>query len=295
MTFHPVDRRINKVIDGKQYNRSVRLHKLTYETLMKLAWSDFEEWLEANHAEALPKYTDTIPAMYKVRQHICRATHDAAMADESCQMIIDLLLTYLNVLRHKKGQLAAFWMTYVDMVDILLRLLLADRERDWPLHLSCIRSLIPWCVALGKINYARYFPVYYAQMSRLQETSPVLPDHIINGGFSVQLKNEHPFARISVDQTTEETVNKDTQTAGGTRGFSLKHGAVSRYYLTDEHHAGALRQLRQEISVQGSVITKYTDLLKRLAYRGMRRMLHQWLISWKTIGQTLLETILLTS
>ena len=86
---------INKVLDGKQYNRDVRLHKLTYETLMSLAWSGSEEWLEANHAEALPKYNDTIRVMYKVRQNLCRATHDAAMADECCQMIIDLFLIYL--------------------------------------------------------------------------------------------------------------------------------------------------------------------------------------------------------
>ena len=72
----------------------------------------------------------------------------------------------------------------------------------------------------------------------------------------------HPFAIIAVDQTTEEKVNKDTQTAGGIRGFSLKPGAVSRYYLTAHHRAGALRQLRQEISVQGSVITKHTYLEK---------------------------------
>ena len=99
-------------------------------------------------------------------------------------------------------------------------------------------------------------------MSRLQETSPVSHDHFLNGGFSVQLRNEHPFARIAVDQTTEETVNNDMPTAGVTRGFSLKPGAMPRYYLTAEHRAGTLRQLRQEISVQGSVITKHTDLEK---------------------------------
>ena len=153
-------------------------------------------------------------------------------------------------------------MAYVEMVDILLRLLRADREGDWPLHLSCIRSMIPWCFALHKINYARYPPVYYAHMSRLQEISPVLHDHFPIGGFSVQLRNEHPFARIAVDHTTKETENKHTQTAGGTRGFSLKPGAVSRYYITAEHRAGALRQLWHEISIQGSVITKHTDLEK---------------------------------
>ena len=152
---------------------------------------------------------------------------------------------------------------YVEKVDILLGLLRSDREGDWYLHLCCIRSMIPWCFALEKIiNYARYLPVYYAQMSRLQETSPVLLDHFLNGGFFVQLRNEHPFARIAVDHTTEETVNKDMQTVVGTRGFSLKSGAVSRYYLTAEHRAGALIQLWQEISVQGSVITKHTDLEK---------------------------------
>ena len=90
--------------------------------------------------------------MEKVRQNLCRATHDAAMADESCQMIIDLFLTYLNVFRHEKGHLATFSMAYVEMVDILLGLLRADREGDWPLHFFCIRSMLPWCFALDKIK-----------------------------------------------------------------------------------------------------------------------------------------------
>ena len=64
------------------------------------------------------------------------------------------------------------------------------------------------------------------------DTRPVLHDHFRNGGSSVQLKNENPFATIAVDQTTEDMVNTDTQTVGGTRGFTIEPGAVSRYYLT---------------------------------------------------------------
>lgn len=29
-----------------------------------------------------------------------------------------------------------------------------------------------------------------------------------------------------MDQTSEETINKDTQTPGGTKGFSIRKGAV---------------------------------------------------------------------
>ncbi|KAK7069469.1 hypothetical protein SK128_027996, partial [Halocaridina rubra] len=49
--------------------------------------------------------------------------------------------------------------------------------------------------------------------------------------------------------TTEETLNKDTQTVGETRRISLKPGTVSSYYLTDEHCTAALQQLQEQISV----------------------------------------------
>ncbi|KAL8606341.1 hypothetical protein ACOMHN_050821 [Nucella lapillus] len=47
--------------------------------------------------------------------------------------------------------------------------------------------------------------------------------------------------------TTEVTVNKDTQTVGGTARFSLKAGAVSRYYLTAEYRSDFLTRLRNMI------------------------------------------------
>ena len=56
----------------------------------------------------------------------------------------------------------------------------------------------------------------------------------MHGCFSVQLGDSNPFGRIPIDQTIEETVNKDTQTPGGTKGFSLKPGAVAKYYMNTE-------------------------------------------------------------
>jgi len=53
------------------------------------------------------------------------------MGNESCQRILHLLKCYLDVLHHENGHLAAFWMTYLDMVEILLGLIRADGEGDW--------------------------------------------------------------------------------------------------------------------------------------------------------------------
>lgn len=87
--------------------------------------------------------------------------------------------------------------------------------------------MIPWCFAYDRINYARYLPYYYAQMSQLPSTHPDVYTEFMEGRFSVQLGSANPFGRIPVDQAIEEKVNKDIQTAGGTKGFSLKPGAVT--------------------------------------------------------------------
>ena len=73
-------------------------------------------------------------------------------------------------------------------------------------------------VAYDRLNYALFMPYYYATMSRLPIDHPDVYIHFQQGGFSV-----HIGSKIPVDQAKEETVNKDTQTPGGTKGFSLKH------------------------------------------------------------------------
>uniref|UniRef100_H3B9B3 Uncharacterized protein n=1 Tax=Latimeria chalumnae TaxID=7897 RepID=H3B9B3_LATCH len=71
--------------------------------------------------------------------------------------------------------------------------------------------------------------------------------------------DHNTFRRIPVDQAIEETVNKDTQTAGGTKGFSLKPAAVSKYYLTAEYGSTCLKQLHDMIELQSPGLS-YADL-----------------------------------
>ena len=131
------------------------------------------------------------------------------------------------------------------MVETLLHLIRSSRKGNWLLHLCAIRAFLPWCFAYDKINYRRYLSVYYDEMTRLSIDHPDVHVQLENGGFSVQLGRQNPFGRIPVDQTIEETVNKDTQTPGGPKGFRLKPAALSRYYLTAEYRSICLKQLRE--------------------------------------------------
>lgn len=112
--------------------------------------------------------------------------------------------------------------------------------------------MLPWCFACDNLNYARYLSAYVSEMSHLEEDHPNILEYFRSGGFAVQIGECNPFGRIPVDQTCEETVNKDTQTPGGTKGFSLKPKAVSKYYLTAGYPSIFMRQWKDILHLNNS-------------------------------------------
>lgn len=75
-----------------------------------------------------------------------------------------------------------------------------------------------------------------------------------------QLGATNAFGRIPVDQTCEEIVNRNTQTPGGTKGFSLKPAAVSKYYLIAETRSMFMRQFKEMLHLGTPVTVQRTDL-----------------------------------
>ena len=147
-------------------------------------------------------------------------------------------------------------MSFVDMTEVLLGLIRATREGSWSIQPSSLRAgIVPWCFAYDYTNCAGYL----SEMSHLLEGHPDAFKYVSSGGLSVQLSNSNPFGRVPVDQTCEETVNKDTQTSGGTRGLSLKPNAVSKYYLVAEYRSSFLRQLKDMLHINSSS-PKHNDL-----------------------------------
>ena len=112
---------------------------------------------------------------------------------------------------------------------------LPAREGDWGLHLSSIRSLLPWCFEYYNINYQRYLSAYLSDTwaTNIRMFFSIWSQE----GLVCKLERKNPFGRILVDQACEETVNKDTQTAGETKWFSLKLMAISKYYLVGEYRS----------------------------------------------------------
>ena len=237
---------------GHKYNRAIRVHKLVYEALMRLVWKGFITWLEEHHAEEVPNLEESINNIDIFHSNVSQGSLQDLLQQQSCRRILQLFQDYLNSFKDQHS-LSAFWMSYIDIVEIM-------REGDWMLHLASIRDTIPWCFAYDKLNYARFLNYYYASMSGLPIEHPEIHNHFMQGGFSVQICSHNPFGRIPVDQTIEETINKDTQTPGGTKGFSLKPVAVAPYYMTSEYRSTFLRQSRSMVHVDQHDYFSHPDI-----------------------------------
>jgi len=54
----------------------------------------------------------------------------------------------------------AFWDSFLKAGNILLRLLRADREANFQLHLDSVMETVPYFILAWRVNYAQYAPVY---------------------------------------------------------------------------------------------------------------------------------------
>ena len=50
---------IEAVLEGRQVNRTVRIHKIIYKALQRLIWKGFYSWIDKNHSEDCQKLQET--------------------------------------------------------------------------------------------------------------------------------------------------------------------------------------------------------------------------------------------
>ena len=92
------------------------------------------------------------------------------------------------------------WMSFLEMVELLLNTTYALRTGDWLLLIECIRLILPYTLGKDRVNYARYLTAMLGDMLRLPEDfSDVYKK------FSRFLT----FLRVETDKVIEMTLKKE--------------------------------------------------------------------------------------
>ena len=125
-----------------------------------------------------------------------------------------------------------YWDSFIEAGELLLRLIRAERDADFDLHLSAAAETIPYFILAGRNKYAKYTPIYVAEVKQLQQKQPDMYRHLENGGFVVRRSGRIRFNSVSTDQSLEQTINQEAKGKGGVVGFTLRKGALLRWLLT---------------------------------------------------------------
>ena len=135
---------IERVLEGKNYNRAVCLHKVVYEALFRMLLNKFEASLPA-HAIDIFQQKEILIESFNL--DLCKDGFERIFMSKEFREWNDLLVTHMNETKSKRSDLEKFWLTYLDLCELLLNLIFATRSGNWELYLACIEEVIPWAFA----------------------------------------------------------------------------------------------------------------------------------------------------
>ncbi|KAL8571746.1 hypothetical protein ACOMHN_060831 [Nucella lapillus] len=218
------------IMDGKGWNRAIRVHKLTVEALWSILWERFKEWATENEKTVSENLQN---AAKRVTQGFAnKDDNDIQSSLEDLLSSIEEVKVLFDEFESSSSENATYqyWRTYMKLVSILLRFTRSLRDGDWELFLSSFAEMLPWFGAFDHYHYTRWGTVFLADMNMLPTTAPEVHLGFLAGDF-VTKETKQLFNQIADDQAMEH-VNKTGKVAGGLVGITKTDTARDRWSLT---------------------------------------------------------------
>lgn len=133
---------INGMINGHMYNRSIRSHKILYESLGRL---QLDSLLENAGATLVEKYEKNVKP--------CLSSLQAAQTKEVSEFHIKYR-EFIDIQRSKSPTFA-LWDVYLQLVQTLFMFVKATQQSDWVAHLHSLRLMLPFFFGKDRQNNAR--------------------------------------------------------------------------------------------------------------------------------------------
>ena len=103
---------VDWVLNDQQYNRGVRLHKLVYETLQRIAWKGLLDWFEKNRTTQKQSLLEDLQSLtVNLNQSANQANLEEILYNPRFVLVFDHLQQYLSFRRSDARPLAQFWMS----------------------------------------------------------------------------------------------------------------------------------------------------------------------------------------
>ena len=146
---------------------------------MKLCGASNGKWLKHGYLDMVikmklmlqtcPKYAQIVLGQsgYHTVEPLCNAVEQLSNVLRSEH--VARLMTKFNKM-HSSIPNFRVWSTYVDMVEILMEFIRAERDDNWTLHLEVFSVMLPWLTIYEHTSYAQWGCMYFADMKLLEKT-----------------------------------------------------------------------------------------------------------------------------
>ena len=126
--------------------------------------------------------------------------------------------------------------------------------------------MLPHFFAMDRQNYARYLPVYLADMQKLELTHPEVYKEFAEGNHSIS-RSGQPFSQVSTDMALEQSINADSKSSGGVIGISQSLSALERWFLTIHERASITSALKAMFGLQDGEQASHKEAAPRRVRR----------------------------
>ena len=134
---------VDKALCGKINNKGVRMYKLMYEAITRKLFDSVQFDSDDNRF---------------IAHDIEDLSFDQLWEEQGLEKHYNKFLDAKESMKTGHN-LQQFWMSFLEMTELLLNTIYSIRNGDWELLLVCIQNIIPYTFAYDNINYARYLTV----------------------------------------------------------------------------------------------------------------------------------------
>ena len=210
---------VTHTMSGKAVSHALRAYTILisclYSVIIEHIYSRYNEQSETG---SLPCITEEplIERLIQLLRVVLNSKSGEGVNFEILQEIKILIERLKNETNDQRT--SALWFQLLEMIDIALNFLRAERTGNWLMHLNAIKLMLPFLAATGHNNYVKSIYVYVQQMEGLSESFPKVYDLFISRHHSIWCSNRY-WGGLSTDLIIEQCLMRNLKSRGGlTRG-----------------------------------------------------------------------------
>jgi hypothetical protein len=243
-------------LNGKHYNRCKRVHVMLVRTLRTLHIQKFLEYNDDSITASIKKMIN------EILKQKCNTVlvHTELISSTEFDAFYQMYDGFCSDTRNGRyGKTSQMYMFYLDCMESYFLFTRAYKLNDVDLLIYSLEQMVPLFFDCGKVNYARWMTWYILKLLNIDNTHPGLKMVLQDGNLGIKRTNK-PFSGTPIDQTLEQTANKDAASRlTGISCFTQNIGARKRWNINKSMRTSVVKELNELVGIS-STLDVYQEL-----------------------------------